>query len=201
MITNAYRDFPPIGMTHEDAIRWERQQEWESLTEGRERYRDCRLANYHAETPEQRDAVEKVRQYILDLPSNVRKSRGILLHGPVGTGKDHLASAVLRAACLGGMSVAWTRGTDLSDARWEKGYDLVGLSDPAYAGVRRPDWQAERITAWLDSAYNSKTPVVCTVNAAGKKDLVEMLGPAAADRLLHGSVVIKCNWPSHRQPA
>jgi hypothetical protein len=87
MITNAYRDFPPIGMTHEDAIRWERQQEWESLTEGRERYRDCRLANYHAETPEQRDAVEKVRQYILDLPSNVRKSRGILLHGPVGTGK------------------------------------------------------------------------------------------------------------------
>ena len=61
-------------------------------TAGR-RYEACQLATFIAETPTQQRAVSVVREYIdMSWPTDM----GMVLVGPCGTGKDHLAFSICR---------------------------------------------------------------------------------------------------------
>jgi len=54
----------------------------------RKRFWDCTLENYLPETREQKAAVKKIQNFVHSLPGE----RGLLISGPVGTGKTHLAA-------------------------------------------------------------------------------------------------------------
>ncbi len=68
------------------------------------RYRDCTFENFKPNHPSQSDALKLARKFAANYPD---QSVGLLLIGPCGVGKTHLAVALLReliqiksAACL-----------------------------------------------------------------------------------------------------
>src|SRR5689334_18608968 len=67
------------------------------------RFQGKSLENYQVETEEQRTAVELCRRYVAEAKVNVGEGRCLLFCGTVGTGKTHLACAILHAvASMGG---------------------------------------------------------------------------------------------------
>ena len=54
----------------------------------------CRLSNFDARQPAQQAAVSVLKEYASTLPDRLKNCKGIVLYGPVGTGKDHLAVSV-----------------------------------------------------------------------------------------------------------
>lgn len=58
-----------------------------------ERFIDARFANYRTETPQQVAALATARQYVDEIKN--RKGHGLLLTGPVGSGKTRLAISIL----------------------------------------------------------------------------------------------------------
>jgi len=58
------------------------------------RYASCRLGNFEVTTDQQRIVVDSLKQYLADFPRGVESGTGIVLYGPSGTGKDHLAIAL-----------------------------------------------------------------------------------------------------------
>lgn len=56
---------------------------------------NCRFNNYHPRQKEQHEALKRCREYIE--AESVADSKGLFLHGPVGTGKTHLAVATAYA--------------------------------------------------------------------------------------------------------
>jgi DNA replication protein DnaC len=61
------------------------------------RYAHCQLPYYTPQTDTQRAALQRVHHHIEGYRPG---GRGLLLHGPVGTGKTHLLVAILRALTL-----------------------------------------------------------------------------------------------------
>ena len=70
-----------------------------------ERYRNCVLDNFECSHPQQGKVVSALRDY-----SDQDSQDNVILYGPVGTGKDHLAFAVCRAAIKAGRTVRWING-------------------------------------------------------------------------------------------
>ena len=63
-----------------------------------ERFRDRRFSNFHAETPEQQQALAIVKQYAQDWQQVAKTGKCLILSGSPGTGKTHLA-------CAAGMTI------------------------------------------------------------------------------------------------
>lgn len=104
-----------------------------------------------------------------------REGRGLLLYGPVGTGKTFYAACLVNALidrgqpCLmtslprlinrvGG--AAWEERQDLIDSLAR--YALVALDD--VGTERQTDYTAEQMTAILDTLYRASVPLVITTN-------------------------------------
>jgi len=201
----------------EDRERRGRQGKWLAIVSERgKRYANCSLATYDAATEPQRVAVEQIRAWITDLPKKLETGAGLVLIGPAGTGKDHLAAAVMRAAVLHfGIDVKWTNGPDLwesirdgiksQDSEWERIKDyarekLLVISDPALRGQPLTTFQGDVLYRIVDARYNNLRPTVFTANVQDRTELEGLLGGAVVDRITDGALVIRCDWPSYRKP-
>ena len=81
-------------------------------------------------------------RYIDKIGQNVTEGHGMILFGPVGSGKTHLASAVAKAAVKAGFAVAWRTGPEIFAAaraesettmpRVKSGLGLVGRAGRAF---------------------------------------------------------------------
>lgn len=60
------------------------------------RFIDCTFENYKVFTPEQGKALKTVRNYAENFDLNLKSGRSLVLLGSTGTGKTHLAAAVLK---------------------------------------------------------------------------------------------------------
>ena len=56
------------------------------------RYAGCRLDNFVVTCDEQQKAVDALREYGKTFGQHYRNGEGVVLFGPPGTGKDHLAT-------------------------------------------------------------------------------------------------------------
>lgn len=189
---------------------------WKQLIAIRgERYERCRLANFQAETDPQQRVVQALRDYGADICEHVTAGQGIVLFGPSGTGKDHLLTALMRLAMFqAGLSVEWRSGPAL----WSELYDrmtirdrtereflrpliraeVFALSDPTAQGAPLTDYQAGMLYRIIDERYNRQRPVWLTVNVSSRRELEELLGVPVVERLIHGALILPCNWPSYR---
>ncbi len=123
-------------------------------------------------------AVTAVRAYAREFPYNTRK-QGLLLIGDPGTGKTHLAVAVLRALISRGFEGVFFDYQRLLD-QIRSGYDPAsGSSDrEAYRlaldcevlllddlGAHRvTDWVEDTITAVITHRCNNNKPLIATTN-------------------------------------
>ena len=131
----------------------------------------------------------------------------LVLVGPTGTGKTHLAVAIAWEWFDDGASVLFTRVDDLLD--WlRQGYDdnsyhqrlemlrrcaLLILDD--LGAEQTKGWAAEKIDRIVDWRYSARTPLVVTTNAKSE-DLAERVASRLADRTC--SVVVQIDAGDYR---
>ncbi|MGD9128044.1 MAG: ATP-binding protein, partial [Planctomycetia bacterium] len=181
------------------------------------RYRTATLANFVVTDPRQEKALSSVRGYLERLDDHIAAGDGLILYGPVGTGKDHLAIAAGRIAVGMGYSVAWRSAQTIfsnfrdsfSDESWETEADLLNnllqsdvliLSDPVPSHGELSDFQGNILYRLVNARYVEQKPTWTTLNIANVDEARRRIGSATIDRITHGAMAVFCSWPSFRKP-
>jgi DNA replication protein DnaC len=179
------------------------------------RYAKATFESFEQTLPKQADAVASVRNLVARWSEHADTS--LLLYGPRGTGKDHLAVAALRHVAMEhGATVGWVDGETL----WREQRDVIGsdtreselekkytspavllISDPARQGTDLTDGQRSLLWRIVDRRYRDMQPTWATVNVLGRDELDQRLSPQISDRMRDNALAVFCSWPSYRSVA
>jgi chromosomal replication initiation ATPase DnaA len=167
------------------------------------RFRDVRFASYETETPSQRLAMTRTREWVERVIAG--KGPMLALIGKQGTGKSHLAYAALHALHESGVRPLYARpwyrlsdelryggrdpftdslleAKDVRDVLW---CQRVVLIDELRATANTPFDETE-IAKFTCHAYDQRIAVLVTTNAEPLRDL---MGDAAASRFTQTVIV------------
>lgn len=146
----------------------------------------------------------------------VKQARNLIIFGPSGVGKTHLAAAIGRRLVEKGVRVLFTKTTlmvqklqtayneqKLSDMldRLAK-FDLIILDDIGY--VKKTEAETSVLFELIADRYESKSLLVTANQAFNEWDTIfpnNTMAVAAIDRLVHHSSIININEPSFRRSA
>lgn len=168
---------------------------------------DCFRADHSA----QKRVLKQLQE--IDIKILVEEGAGIILFGPVGTGKDHLQAAMLYKAAREGFSGKWINGQDwygslrdrIKDDRAEAELlasltkpDILAISDPLPAKRELSGWNAEMLYCLVDRRYRNLKSTWITINATDEMDADQRLTSPVFDRLRDNAHIIRCFWDSFR---
>ena len=176
------------------------------------RYRDCTLESYRVGHDGQRVALNIVQRYCESLPLRVSEGDSIVLFGGVGTGKTHLAAAIIHEA-LGKMKFSAIYITipkfqveirSIFHSRDEslKSY-FSSLESVDILVIDEVGELLERdISKWffniIDTRYANRKPTILISNL-NKKDLGLSVGDRIYDRIFDGKgYAVNFDWESYR---
>ena len=178
------------------------------------RYANVTLDGFDTRHDAQKDVLKHVRDYSENIEQRVASGSGLFLIGPPGTGKDHLAIAVLLAAAAKGISVHWADGMELfagardnidanrTEAAWLSTYTsptMLAISDPVPPlGSVKEGFQLATLFSIIDRRYRDMKPTLMTLNVNDRDEAEKRMAPNIVDRLAHGALVLRCDWPSYR---
>lgn len=173
----------------------------------------CSLATFHIYHPAQQKVVDDLGS--MDLLDVVSHGGGLVFYGPCGSGKDHLAIALLyRAAQQHGIAGSWINGQDwygvlrdrIDEGKREEASlaeltkpKVLLISDPIPARRDPTPWNLEMLYRLVDRRYRDLKSTWLTLNVENPEDADARLGTPAFDRLREGAQFIRCFWPSYRQ--
>jgi DNA replication protein DnaC len=170
--------------------------------------------NYHADTAGQRAALTAARDYAENFERHARSGESLLMLGKAGTGKSHLASAILQAimpAHCGLYSTAadviemvretWRRDSEKSQGRVLHTLSTVPLLVLDEIGVQYGT-ESEQNTLFqiIDRRYRDRRPLILMANLQ-PTELQALLGDRVYDRLREVSKVLTFDWDSFRPQA
>src|ERR687893_861208 len=205
-----YHPCTPVCENKNDQREWELMRREARVTTLRERsglskrMKGYALANFdHYVSPAATRARIKVDEYLKDWEENREAGRGLYFCGGVGTGKTHLAVAVMNELItkkrvpslfvtvpelLDNLRGAYNDpGRNLDE--WMdavQNADLLILDD--LGSERVTEWVRERIFVIVNHRYRESLPTIFTSNI-GPKDLAQQLGERTASR-----IIAMCDW-------
>lgn len=175
----------------------------------------CSLGSYAVKHPAQRDVVQRLSVLLHNLGEFVASGRGLIFYGSIGTGKDHLAAAMLyQAAGRFGVPCKWVNGQDVfgsfrdridtkqADERFIRELcepQVLAISDPISAVGEVGNWDVGNLYRILNRRYHALKSTWVTMNALSVEDADAKLSAAVFDRLQEDAEVFACFWPSHRE--
>jgi DNA replication protein DnaC len=179
------------------------------------RYAKATFESFEVKVAPQAEAVQSVQKLVGRWTEHADTS--LLLYGPRGTGKDHLAVAALRHVAMAhGATVGWVDGetlwreqrdvigSDTREAELEKKYTspaVLLISDPARQGTDLTDGQRSLLWRIVDRRYRDMKPTWATVNVLSRDELDQRLSPQISDRMRDNALAVFCSWPSYRSVA
>ena len=146
---------------------------------------------------------EKLRDWSYDAAG-----RNLLLSGPTGVGKTHLAVAACRQAHYDGLEVRLFGVVKLLDLLRPAGPegaldDLIDVDRLIIddLGMEKPsDWTGERLSGLIDARWSEERPTIITTNLQ-RDALSEHLGPYTFSRLAGDEAIrIRITGEDRRQP-
>lgn len=114
-----------------------------------------------------------LKQYTDSIEKNIATGRGLLLVGPIGTGKSSAAALVAKSVVMAGKTVRWCYVPDLlaelrdnAQARQlvklSSAADLLIWDDFGVAGLA--EWQIGLLDRIVEKRYQNGKPMVVTTN-------------------------------------
>lgn len=193
------------SVSDEEIKQWEeaqkqtqREQFFKTTSNVGKRYKDKTLNDFIVETNEQKEILEKVKQYIVDV--NNGKDRTLWLCGATGTGKTLLGSCICRET-----SGVYCKTYDIKDdlvenhfqrkqvfKKWTNYHSLV------IDEVGRCDAEKDFMFQLLNERYENEVSTVIITNLS-PSELKDKLGQALYDRFVHNCVSLTFKGDSHRK--
>lgn len=176
-------------------------------------YRDKSFENFVATTANQRGALDLSLRFVRGWDKAKTGGFGLLFYGKPGTGKSHLACAILHAL-LGQTEGFYTRVHDISnhvrstfgkrptaDTREvESFYADMPLLVIDEVGVQSgTDFEKQTLFSIIDTRLSCCRPTIFLTNLA-PVDMVPVLGERLVDRIKGKSVVYQFEGASMRKP-
>ncbi len=176
------------------------------------RYERCDLATFEPDTDSRRNAYRKALKFVEAFPV---VEKGLLLHGPQGVGKTHLAVGVLKEVIrskgargffyetrefLRLVRDTYNRSvneTEMSVLEPVLNAELLVLDD--LGAERTSEWVQETIGLVVNTRYNAKRPTIFTSNLLDTPDNTDprsficQLGARTRSRLIE-----MCDWEEMR---
>lgn len=166
------------------------------------------LDNYEASTDGQRKAVAAARWLLSNLDSG---TPGLILLGNNGTGKNHLASAIVREAVTQHGKTALITEVRKIDRAIKEAWRKDGLESEALKQFSRPDLlvidevglqrgsetELLHLAEIINDRYGAMKPTVLLANLQWA-EMITLIGERAADRFREGGRLVVCDWASYR---
>lgn len=175
------------------------------------RYADCTLENFIPVKGADK-ALNTCTEYVKDFSKD--SGEGLIMAGPSGSGKSHLAVAIVKAIAETGKSAIFQSVPELL-ARLRMTYDknnegekedeileqlaqcdLLVLDD--IGAEKTSAWTEERLYLLIDRRYRDKRATIVTTNL-NYNEIEKILGTRAMDRLLETCGIVKLTAGSYRR--
>ena len=183
-----------------------------------ERYRD------RDDWPDSASVRARVKSYAYAIDGSTLNGRPwLVLHGEYGTGKSHLAAAVVRFFVEAGWRECyfrvWTRYINRLQATMDRrrqsddefGHEtqadiLAELTRGAVVAIddidKQPasEWTRSKLFDVINTRYNALSPTILTFNTAlADRKIQDYVGQAVLDRIMqHAYDIVEFNGPSYR---
>jgi DNA replication protein DnaC len=172
------------------------------------------LDNFNADSEAQRYALTVARDYLENFDARAKRGEGLIFSGMPGTGKSHIAGAILQGllprrvgmytTCMGiirAVRGTWRRDSDRSESEVLSTLREVPLLVVDEIGVQYgTDGEQTILFDVLDGRYRDMQPTILLTNQ-DRNGFKQFIGERAYDRLTETSRWVPFDWPSYRTQA
>ena len=204
-------DFTPTVLCkcrkEEEAKREERERESERRRRAEELKDECfsskrlRAMTFEADSEPAREESVICRRYADEFAENYKRGRGLILSGPVGTGKSFLAACVCnrvtdqcRTALFTNLSDIAPLAVSVNAFERERAKDILGryalIVFDDFGAERASDYMKEGIQRAVSMRYDAGKPMIVTTNLAAE----DMKGRDLKEQRLYSRLCETCEF-------